>query len=603
MQKKLLPFQWIIVALSWVILISVLAVIIGCSSSGNSTFNTTVTTAFGDVKGSAENNALVWKGIPYAKPPLGALRWKAPVDPDAWTGVLEATTPCSACSQQVTDKFWRPSAAFTGGEDCLCLDIYRPESDTTGLPVFVWIHGGANVLGSAQVYNGTALATRGNIIVVIIQYRLNTLGWLRHHALRTSGTAEDQSGNYGTLDTMKALAWVQNNITAFGGDPTNVTVGGQSAGGAHVMNLIISPLANNFQKAFAESPALSEVMPLRTVDEGDIESDAILLYLLTQDGRANDFNTITDPEIEAYLRSKTAEEILRAALYGPGAPYGPQYASMPVPKSFADGTVLPEAVTTDLAKTLWLDTITSGNFKKVPLIIGNTRYEFKDLMTLSGSALKAFNIPSGANSWSDLYSVLDGTMTLNDVLPTPTDQLEYEKAGLLKSRKWQAECNGIARAIKTNNPSNTVYSYYFTWAGGEDPALADFKFIFGAAHGQDVPFFFGDPTDLFKGYSFTTANQAGRVALQEAMMDYLTSFVKTGDPTPSGSTLPNWAQWSNTGGESKFIKLDADLSSTLISMDSTETTASIVSDEITAVLNANSEFAFLFGLPGFDINP
>ncbi len=557
-------------------------------------------------KGMPANDALIWKGIPFAKPPVGALRWKAPVDPDPWSGVRRAVSPCSVCVQQETDKFWRSSNAVIGSEDCLCLDIYRPLTDSTGLPVLVWIHGGANVLGSAQDFDGTALAKRGNMIVVIIQYRLQMLGWLTHPALRAGGTAQDTSGNYGTLDTMKALAWVQKNIAAFGGDPANVTVGGQSAGGAHVMNLIISPMPNNFQRAFAESPAVSEVMPLKKLTDGDEQTNLMIDYMLKQDGVAKNVAVagtyrakMTNAQIEDYLRGKSAEQILWAAIGGPG--YG---SFTPAPTGFMDGTVLPE--------TSWLDAIRSGKFKKVPLIIGNTQYEFKDLMTLFGLALRFFlepKVPSGSYSWFSLYDVLsrnevlNRTRTLNEVLPTDHDRLAYEETGLLKSRKWLAECHAIARAIKANDAANAVYSYLFTWSGGQDPALKDFKFIFGASHAQDIPFFFGADTDFFKGYSFTAANKAGRVALQEAMMDYLAAFVKTGDPNPSGSTLPNWTPWSNHQGASKFITFDANLSDFLIRMDPTETTKAIVTAEINDVLTAHPEFKELFNFTGIGILP
>jgi Carboxylesterase type B len=560
----------------------------------------TVNTVFGAIKGYATSDALIWKGIPFAKPPVGALRWKAPVDPDSWTGVRTATSPCNVCIQQVTDKFWRASNAFTGSEDCLCLDIYRPLSKETGLPVFVWIHGGANVLGSAQLFDGTTLAKRGNMIVVIIQYRLEMLGWLTHSALRASGTAQDKSGNYGTLDTMKALAWVQNNIAAFGGDPANVTVGGQSAGGAHVMNLLISPLTTSFQRAFAESPALSAMMPLKKTTDGDEQTNLMIDYMLKKDGVAKNIALadtyrakMTDAQIEEYLRGKSADEILWAAIGGPG--YG---FFMPAPTAFMDGTVLPKAG--------WLDVIRSGKFKKVPLIIGNTQYEFKDLMTLLGTALRFFlepKVPSGSHSWLSLYDVLDGTTTLNEVLPTANDTLEYEETGLLKSRKWLADCHALAREIKANNAANEVFSYLFTWAGGGDPALKDFKFIFGASHAQDIPFFFGDNIDFFKGHSFTSANRAGRVALQEAMMDYLAAFVKTGDPNPAGSTLPTWTQWSNEKGAAKFVTFDANLSNYLIGMDQTETTEAMVAAEINKVVTTHPEYKELFNFEGIQILP
>ena len=511
---------------------------------------------------------------------MGDLRWKAPVDPDPWTRVRSAVAKRHECTQQVTDKFWRPKAGFKGSEDCLYLNIYRPKTDTTGLPVFVWIHGGANIIGSAKLYDGVALAKRGDIIVVVIQYRLGMLGWMTHPALRDGGTTDDQSGNYGTLDQMKALAWVKNNIAAFGGDPAKVTVGGQSAGGQAVMNLIITPKTDVlFQQAFAQSPALGQLMPLTTAAAtGDSNADALIDWLLVDDGTSVDKTAAatfrgaqTHTWIQNYLRGKKVKKILQAAIGGPGALTG----QMPVPTPFMDGNVLPT--------TGWWETISAtGNFKKVPLIIGTAHYEYKDLMTLYGSLMKAYAAtPSGTYSWNDLYGVLNGRYTFDKVLPADRDKEAYEQSGLLKSREWQAECNAIARAIKVNNAANTVYSYLFTWSGGGDPKLANFQKIFGASHAQDVPFFFGDEKDLF-GYSFKKSNKAGRVALQGAMMDYLLSFVKTGDPNPAGSSLLNWTQWNNTGD--KYITFDADLNNYILAMSATEATSTIVASEISTVL-------------------
>jgi len=564
--------------------------IVGCGKNDTPVASlTTVHTEFGFVDGLMANGALIWKGIPYAKPPVGSLRWKAPVDPDAWTGIRNAKTSCSECTQGFTDQFWRSTPdKFIGSEDCLYLDIYRPVSNMgSRLPVYVWIHGGGNRLGSAKSYDARNLARQGNMVVVVIQYRMGTLGWLANPALRSSGTALDQSGNYGTLDTMKALAWVKNNIAAFGGDYANVTIGGQSAGGHNVMNLIISPLSNNFQRAIAISPALSNVMPLRAPAAGDTQSNKIIDWLLVDDGTCVDLAAAavyragrTSIEIMTYLRSKTAIKILQAT-EGAGV--------NGMPTAFMDGVVLPTIN--------WLDSINAGNFRKVPLIIGTTQYEFKDLMTLYGSLLKIIGVPSGAYSWNDLYDVLNGTLTFDQVLPTDLDKVAYEQAGLLKSRKWMAECQELATAIKANNPANMVYSYLFTWDGGGDPALENFRKIFGAAHAQDIPFWFNMSTDLW-GYSFTSANEAGHKALQNAMSNYLSAFVNTGNPNPGGSSLPVWAQWSNTSGDPKFIKLDADLNQSQISMDSTDVTYAIVAAEKAAVLGSYPSLALLFSLLG-----
>lgn len=535
----------------------------------------TVTTAFGPVKGYASNGALIWRGIPYAKPPVGALRWKAPVDPDTWTTVREATASCHECTQAETDKFWRPVLNATtglpryiGSENCLYLDIYRPQNADENLPVYVWIHGGANVMGTAKLYDGAALAKKGNVIVVVIQYRLGALGWLTHPALRTgeAADADSDTGNFATLDQIKALEWVNNNIAAFGGDPAKVTIGGQSAGGQNIMNLIISPkvrqaAADTFHRAFVQSPALEEVMPLKTVAAGEAETDNMIDFLLTGTGKTH--ADLTNAEIAALLSTQKASTLLLAfSAANPASTV----------TGFKDGSVLPT--------TGWLASIQAGDYKKVPIVLGTNQYEYKSLMTLYAATLKPFGIPSGTYSWNDLYAVLDGTYTLAAVLPTATDQYVYEQLGLLKSRRWQMECNDLAQALKTQDPANDVYSYYFTWKDGGDPNLAAYRLIFGAAHGTEVPFFFGENEDLFKNYSFTADNEAGRVALQDAMMDYLISYVKTGDPNPTGSALPAWSQWSNAGGENKYIVFDADLTAYQIAMSSAQATHAGVISEI-----------------------
>jgi para-nitrobenzyl esterase len=173
-------------------------------------------------------------------------------------------------------------------------------------------------------------------------------------------------------------------------------------------------------------------------------------------------------------------------------------------------------------------------------------------------------------------------LTLDAVLPTQTDKDLYQVIGDLYSRKWKATgVDEITRALKTNDPSNSVYAYLFKWSGGGDPARADFATLFGAAHSMDIPFFQGRTTDAWN-YSFTAANQTGRVALQGAMMDYLISFVKTLNPNSSGSTLLTWPQWDNAAGGPKVITFDADLNNYVMSIDNTEVTVSGLAPEITA---------------------
>jgi para-nitrobenzyl esterase len=182
-----------------------------------------------------------WRGLPYAKPPLGALRWRAPQPPDAWTATrvaLEFGPPCTQYASQLGGVSGR-EGSVGGSEDCLTLNVYAPRVAENAVPagdrrwpVMVWIHGGGNSIGESGFYNGGHLAAAENVVVVTINYRLGPFGWFRHAALRADAAdAAEQSGNFAVLDHLRALAWVRDNIAAFGGDPDNVTIFGESAGG------------------------------------------------------------------------------------------------------------------------------------------------------------------------------------------------------------------------------------------------------------------------------------------------------------------------------------------------------------------------------------
>ena len=229
----------------------------------------------GAIEGRAQGPLEVFKGIPYAQPPVGRLRWTPPRPLADWTGVKPALDFGPACVQPPSPPgniYGETPAPMS--EDCLSLNVWAPKGADKA-PVLVWIHGGALVSGSSRepTYDGTVLARQG-VVVVSINYRLGVLGWLAHPAL-SAESAQDVSGNYGLLDQIAALQWVKRNIAAFGGDPANVTIAGQSAGGLSVMFLMASPPARGlFAKAIAESAYMVTAPELKHAAWGSPSAEA-----------------------------------------------------------------------------------------------------------------------------------------------------------------------------------------------------------------------------------------------------------------------------------------------------------------------------------------
>jgi para-nitrobenzyl esterase len=277
-----------------------------------------------------------WLGIPYAKAPIGDRRWRAPEPPGPVAEKLEALAFSAICPQ-IASPFGGvydvAPGTVTGNEDCLYLNVYAPamtgsDARAANLPVMFWIHGGGNSVGHASFYDGGRLAQEQNVVVVTINYRLGPFGWLRHAALRPEGaSAADASGNYGTLDMIRALHWVRDNIAGFGGDPGNVTIFGESAGGRDGVSLRLSPpAARLFQRAIAQSGGVWRPKPSageNSVDDPEPgvngNSADLVASLLVKDARAHDRAAakaeaakMGGDELAKYMRSKTPEENFHA---------------------------------------------------------------------------------------------------------------------------------------------------------------------------------------------------------------------------------------------------------------------------------------------------
>ena len=483
-----------------------------------------VATAQGFVEGEADKeNTWVWRGIPYAAPPVGEMRWKAPVLPQPWTGV------------KTTRKFRSPCPQFspvipglvTGSEDCLYLNVWRPQTDEERLPVYVFIHGGGNSIGSANMvpdYYGHALASRSNMIFVSFNCRLGPFGWFTHPALRkTSAKPEDASGNYGTLDIIAVLEWIQTNIASFGGDPARVIVTGESAGGINVTSLLLSEHAKGL---FSHALSQSGGMRLSSVDDGDVSAGRAIRQFILADGLADSeeaadayLSNIPAEEVSAYLRGKSSREILKG--------YSSRSLGMTgAPAVFTDGALIPEA---------GYQLLENGEQPvKVPIILGANKHEVKLFFSFDNSF-----------SWrSGLYQV----------------------AGRYGSMQWKAGAvDALARSLAADPDHPPVYAYRFDWGSpnedGESPLPRNWSVRLGAAHTFEIPFFLGTDTlngILYTSRLFTRSNRSGREALSGAMMSYVSSFVRTGDPnlTFDETGRPEWEAWSNTEGGPKCVLFD-----------------------------------------------
>ena len=497
-----------------------------------------------------DNQIWIWKAIPFAKPPIGALRWRAPEDPVPWHGVRQAKAESPPCMQLAMAPSLMLLPEIIGQEDCLYLDIYRPSSMQENLPVYVWIHGGANFTGSAAEYNMEALAVKANMVVVVLQYRLSVFGYFTHPALRVDASPAEASGNFGTLDQIKALQWVQKNIGAFGGNPDLVTIAGESAGGHNVMGLLLSPLAEGlFHRGIMQSGGMLS----HSVASADQVAENTITQALAAHPHSDALENNLNP-LAAWLRQLPAANLLQAHAGGPGE------AEVPLGNLIEDGHVIPGNL---------LHQIERGDYHKVPLIVGANADEVGSINILASSLYE------GMPDYLALAEVAEGRKTLDQVLPSAEDKALWTTARHLGSRLWRsAMVDELARRVRLHQQD--IYAYSFNW-GREAVCPGPLGFIFGAAHALEIPFFHGNVDSPRKTYpdfllfnGLSEQNRKGSQALSDAIVAYLKQFVRTGNPNAPDSTLPRWEPWSNKPGAPKAINFDADLTQHKIDMGSEE---------------------------------
>jgi para-nitrobenzyl esterase len=468
----------------------------------------------GVLQGVTEADARVnaFKGIPYAKPPTGDLRWRPPVPAPAWEGTRVASEFGHACPQPPP----QPTGIYSGGiatlnEDCLTLNVWAPIG-ARKLPVMVWIHGGALVGGSSSepLYDGVNIARQG-VVFVSINYRLGLLGYLAHPAL-SAESPQHLSGNYGLLDQIEALRWVRDNVAAFGGDPGQVTIAGESAGGLSVIELLASPLARGlFSKAIVQSGYMPSYRALHDYSYDLPSSEAAGAQMAKLAGASS----------AAELRAVDLVKLFQAGL-----------ATGWQPEPVIDGVVL---------KRQLAETFARGEQAKVPVLAGFNEGEIRSLLYLmpkapdSQSAYEADVRRRFGPKAAEFLAVYPGVDPRADVMASMRDGLYGFAAQYLVRQQAVA--------------GQPAYLYFFRHSTPAERALD-----LAAFHASELPYVFGQVgVSAAIGPNWPRPPLTGTESqLSEAMMGYWTSFVRDGVPRASGE--PDWPRY--TAGQRSYLDLD-----------------------------------------------
>jgi len=464
----------------------VLGAMIWAALSAAAAANPVVELPQGKLEGRAENGITSFKAIPFAAPPVGPLRWRAPQPPAAWTGTRQADKAGPACVQESIPAAGRDVGPQS--EDCLTLNIWAPEK-ARNLPVMVWIHGGAFRIGagSQPFYDGAALASQG-VVLVSINYRLGRFGFFAHPALKPAGG--EAGANYGLMDQIAALKWVQAHISNFGGDPGNVTIFGESAGGASVNYLMVSPpAAGLFQKAIAQSGSGHQIAAAAERPRGGkpaLESQGIEFAEAAGLGAA---------ATAAQLRELTADQVLKLGKRAGGlADVGP----------VIDGQIVPDDIAT---------LFRAGKQHKVPYLAGSNSYEASVLQAFGTDALTVYKgLPApAAAALKALYQIPDGAG--DDVLTPITNQIFGDSA-------FSAPARDLVRMQAAAGLPAYLYffDYVSTFRRGKMP---------GAIHGADVPYVFQTLGEIPLARLLIRDEDRAKAARVSAAW---VNFAKTGNP-------------------------------------------------------------------------
>jgi para-nitrobenzyl esterase len=469
----------------------------------------------GPVRGVLENGTTQFRGIPYAKPPTGDLRWRPPVAEPTWTTLRDATAFGRQCAHISTmGTFAGPP---TDNEDCLSLNVFAPNgaTSTSRLPVIIWFHGGGNFTGSGDAYDGSGLVKAGHVIVVTVNYRLGVFGFLAHPGLDSEG---HPFANYGLLDQQGAMKWVKANITAFGGDPTNVTIGGQSAGSIDVQAHMTSPMARGlFARVIMESGS-AEAAPLPTAEARGVRISSVA-------GCGNDARSVD------CMRNLPAERLMAAEAAQPQRPTDSGLVS--------DGQIIPAV---GLAATF-----AAGQFAPFPVLSSTTRDEWNFVIAVQHYALNGARplgtadydafVDMRANKNPDVSARIKAMYPLSNY---STPQRAISAIGTEGGPVFQCATRQRLAAMSKAVP---VYAYQFNdrTAPSNLPAMSGHEPL--ADHAADIQYLFpgfrGGPRGVSQPLN------AVQTKLSRRLMTAWTNFARTGNPNEPGKI--DWPRYNRAG--------------------------------------------------------
>ena len=534
------------------------------------TVQTESTKFIGSIAKEKNNNKNIsFLGIPFAQPPVNELRWKAPRDLINVPETFDATKLPNRCMQ--VSNFYDAmdgieGESIIGSEDCLYLNIYASEkalNSKENLPVMFWIHGGGNTWGysASNIYTSGDFVLEHDVILVTTNYRLGPFGWFAYSGLnQSSDNPLDNTANFGTLDIIKSLEWVNKNISHFNGDPNNVTIFGESAGARNVISLMSSPLSENlFERGISQSGYLGS--DSLEYAENNIRAGSISLLkhlkksknLEISDQELSDF--INDKNSSTnFLRSASANDII--SYYRPRNDSG---GLIDVPNVIPDGVVIP-------MKGIY-GVYRDGDMHDKPMIFGSTRDEDKLFMFVNDDFVdRPLSILSPISEYFELYV-------------KPKDPKFYDAYGKYMAESWKYGAVDLPSKFTSTNKNSNVYAYRFDWdeqnsdlgldllLGFNVPGInlnLDLPNLLGAGHAMEIAFIFksggllGESYDAITDIMYDENNRTSDLDLSTKMGQYWVNFAYDGNPNSTPYSMSTeWMPWDELSGKERFIVFDS----------------------------------------------